>query len=108
MSDIDLNEQEEAINVDTEKGNFKYPENYEFDAGVGLNEDTVKYISDVKNEDDWVREFRLKALEIFNKKPMPTNWATKDLENIHFDQDPLLPLQRATASPAPGMKCRTT
>ena len=29
--------------------------------------------------------FRLKALEIF-KKPMPTKWADKDLENIDFDQ----------------------
>ena len=86
MSDIDLDEQKEAISIDTEKGNFSYPEDYEFDAGVGLNEDTIRYISDVKNEDDWVREFRLKALEIFRKKPMPVNWATKDLENIHFDQ----------------------
>ena len=40
--------QNEAINVDTEKGNFNYPENYEYDAGVGLSEDTVKYISNVK------------------------------------------------------------
>ena len=73
MSDIDL--QDQAIQVDTEKGNFKYPENYEFDAGVGLTEDTVKYISDVKDDPDWVREFRLKALEVFKKKPMPTKWA---------------------------------
>ena len=57
MSDTDL--QDQAIQVDTEKGNFKYPENYEFDAGVGLTEDTIKYISDVKDDPDWVREFRL-------------------------------------------------
>ena len=82
MSDIDL--QDQAIQVDTEKGNFKYPENYEFDAGIGLTEDTVKYISDVKDDPDWVREFRLKALEVFKKKPMPTKWADKDLENIDF------------------------
>ena len=75
MSDTDL--QNEAIQVDTEKGNFHYPENYEFDAGIGLSEDTINYISDVKNDADWIREFRLKALEIFKKKPMPTNWATK-------------------------------
>ena len=85
MSDIDLQEQEEALNLDTEKGNFSFPENYEFDAGVGLTEDTINYISDVKKEADWVREFRMKALEIFKKKPMPTSWATKDLENIDFD-----------------------
>ena len=86
MSDINLKEQEEALNLDTEKGNFHYPEDYEFDAGVGLNEDTIRYISDVKEEDDWVRAFRLKALEIFKKKPMPTNWADADLENIDFDR----------------------
>ena len=86
MSDIDLKEQEEALNLDTEKGNFHYPEDYAFDAGVGLNEDTVKYISDVKKEDDWVREFRLKALDIFNRKPMPTHWATQDLNTIEFDK----------------------
>ena len=73
MTETDI--QNEAINVDTEKGNFKYPENYTHDAGVGLNEDTVKYISNVKNEDPWILDFRLKALEIFKKKRMPTNWA---------------------------------
>ena len=40
--------QNEAINIDTEKGNFNYPENYEYDAGTGLTEETVKYISGVK------------------------------------------------------------
>ena len=84
MPDTDI--QDEAINVDTEKGNFKYPENYEFDAGVGLNEDTVKYISEVKKEAPWILDFRLKALEIFNNKPMPTKWADQDLDNIKFDE----------------------
>ena len=36
MSDINLQEQEEALNFDTEKGNFQYPEDYKYDAGVGL------------------------------------------------------------------------
>ena len=58
---------------------------YEFDAGVGLSEDVVKYISDVKREDEWVKDFRLKALNTLKKKRMPTHWATKDLENIDFD-----------------------
>lgn len=84
MSNTEVHD--DAINVDTEKGNFSYPEDYAYDAGVGLSEDTIRYISDVKKEADWVREFRLRALEIFNKKAMPTNWASKDLENIHFDK----------------------
>ena len=85
MSESIINEQEEAIKVDYEKGNFSFPEDYTYDAGTGLNEETVAYISKVKNEAEWVKEFRLKALEIFNKKPMPTHWASKDLENIVFD-----------------------
>ena len=85
MSDSIINEQEEAIQVDYEKGNFSFPEDYTYDAGTGLNEETVAYISKVKNEAEWVQEFRLKALEIFNKKPMPTHWASKDLENIVFE-----------------------
>ena len=85
MSDSIINEQEEAIQVDYEKGNFSFPEDYTYDAGTGLNEETVAYISKVKNEAEWVKEFRLNALEIFNKKPMPTHWASKDLENIVFE-----------------------
>ncbi|MGB0344740.1 MAG: Fe-S cluster assembly protein SufB, partial [Coraliomargarita sp.] len=83
MSETEL--QDAALQVDTEKGNFSFPEDYAYDAGVGLGEDTINYISDVKGEPDWVREFRHKALEIFRNKPMPTSWATKDLENIDFD-----------------------
>ncbi|MDA0849154.1 MAG: Fe-S cluster assembly protein SufB [Verrucomicrobia bacterium] len=85
MSESIINEQEEAIQVDYEKGNFSFPEDYTYDAGTGLNEETIAYISKVKNEAEWVKEFRLKALEIFNKKPMPTHWASKDLENIVFE-----------------------
>ena len=73
------------IEIDREKGNFHYNTDYEFDAGVGLSEDVVKYISDVKGEDEWLKDFRLKALNTFEKKRMPTHWATKDLENIDFD-----------------------
>ena len=66
-------------------GNFSFPESHKFDAGYGLTKDTVDYISKVKDEPAWVNEFRHKALEIFESKPMPTNWATRDLENIDFD-----------------------
>tara|TARA_A100001015_G_scaffold29127_2_gene32434 strand:+ start:3300 stop:4724 length:1425 start_codon:yes stop_codon:yes gene_type:complete len=85
MSDSTLNEQEESILVDNEKGNFSFPEDYQFDAGTGLSKETIAYISSVKNEAEWVKEFRLKALELFEKKPMPTHWASSDLENIVFD-----------------------
>ena len=66
-------------------GNFSFPENHKFDAGYGLTKETVDYISKVKDEPDWVNEFRHKALKTFESKPMPTNWATRDLDNIDFD-----------------------
>ena len=66
-------------------GNFSFPESHKYDAGYGLTKDTLDYISKVKDEPAWVNEFRHKALKTFESKPMPTNWATKDLENIDFD-----------------------
>ncbi|MGA1205386.1 MAG: Fe-S cluster assembly protein SufB [Opitutales bacterium] len=74
------------INIERDVGDFHYETNYEFDAGVGLNEQTIDYIADVKGEEDWVREFRKKALKVFNEKPNPTHWASKDIENIHYDK----------------------
>ena len=79
-------ETQDAIGVDQSAGDFTFPENHKYDAGYGLTEETVKYISDVKDELDWVREFRMKALKTFQDKPLPTNWATEDLETIDFDK----------------------
>lgn len=73
------------LTVERDVGNFHYDTQYEFDAGVGLSEQTIDYICDVKKEDDWVREFRKKALKIFQEKPTPTHWASSDLENINYD-----------------------
>jgi len=67
-------------------GNFSFPEKHKFDAGYGLTKDTIDYISKVKDEPDWVNDFRHRALEVFESKPMPTNWATEDLDNIDFDK----------------------
>ncbi len=75
-----------AIDIDRSIGDFHYPEQHEFDAGYGLSVDTVNYISDVKGEPDWIRQFRLKALEVFQSKPLPTHWATQDLKTIDFDK----------------------
>ncbi|WP_295641967.1 Fe-S cluster assembly protein SufB [uncultured Corynebacterium sp.] len=57
------------------------------DAGAsarrGLSEEVVRDISAKKNEPEWMLERRLKALDIFDKKPMPT-WGA-DLSGIDFD-----------------------
>ena len=72
--------------IDQTKGDFTYDVAYEFDAGTGLSERTIDYISSVKKEADWIRSFRHQALKVFQSKPMPTHWATRDLENIDFDR----------------------
>ena len=72
--------------IDQSSGNFSYKVDYAFDAGTGLSEDTVRYISSVKKEAPWILDFRLKALKTFLAKPMPTHWATKDLEAIDFSK----------------------
>ena len=67
-------------------GDFHFPERHKFDAGFGLSARTIDYICDAKDDPDWVREFRHRALGVFNGKPMPTHWATRDLEAIDFDR----------------------
>jgi Fe-S cluster assembly protein SufB len=74
------------FDVNRDVGNFSYDMKYAYDAGVGLSEDTVKYIADVKKDPEWIREFRLSAYKKFLEKPMPTHWASKDLENIIFEK----------------------
>jgi Fe-S cluster assembly protein SufB len=49
----------------------------------GLNEAVVREISALKNEPQWMLDYRLKALRLFERKPMP-NWGA-DLSGIHFD-----------------------
>jgi Fe-S cluster assembly protein SufB len=76
----------DQIDIDRSKGDFHYPEKHEFDAGYGLTPATIDYISNVKGEADWIREFRHRALNVFESKPLPTHWASHDLEAIHFDK----------------------
>ncbi len=80
-----MSDAQTQLDIDREKGNFRYDVDYEFDAGTGLTEKTIDYICDVKDEPDWIRQFRKDALKKFLEKPMPTHWASKDLENIIFD-----------------------
>ncbi|MEM7478337.1 MAG: Fe-S cluster assembly protein SufB, partial [Planctomycetota bacterium] len=42
-----------------------------FKARKGLDREIVGQISEMKEEPDWMRDFRLKSLDIFNSRPMP-------------------------------------
>lgn len=81
-----MSKKPENLDFSSEAGNFSYAEDYAFDAGVGLSEQTVRYISKVKGEDEWLTQFRLDALKIFNEKENPTHWATERLNELDFSK----------------------
>src|SRR5262249_49520200 len=67
------------------KYGFSDVEKYAFKSQRGLTPEIVTQISKMKNEPEWMLEFRLRSLEIFRKKPMP-NWGNSKLLNaIDFD-----------------------
>ena len=72
-------------------GEYKYgfndPENYVFKSGRGLNREIVEKISLMKGEPQWMLEFRLKALDHFLKRPMPT-WGG-DLSKLDWGSRPV-------------------
>jgi len=49
----------------------------------GLTEDIVLEISEKKNDPEWMRDFRLKSLEVYNKSEMP-NWGP-DISGLNVD-----------------------
>src|SRR5919197_2502021 len=54
-----------------------------FKAKRGLSCEVVEEISYMKNEPDWMRKFRLRALEMFERRPMP-NWGSPALADLDF------------------------
>ena len=47
---------------------------------VGLNEENIRKISEIKHEEQWILDFRLKSFEIFNKLEMPKFGPKFDLD----------------------------
>ncbi|MHA2610163.1 MAG: Fe-S cluster assembly protein SufB [bacterium JZ-2024 1] len=78
---------EQLLDFGYERYGFHDPEEYVYKAPKGLSAQVIHEISDWKNEPDWMREFRLKSLEIFLKKPMPgwgANLSELDFDAIHY------------------------
>lgn len=79
---------ESEVGVEEYKYGFHDPvDKYIFTARKGIDRDIVSQISAIKNEPAWMRDFRLEALEIFFKKPLP-NWgghlADLNFQDIHY------------------------
>jgi len=73
----------ENLDMDYSKYDFKdSTEMYVHLSKKGLTKDTVREISQMKEEPEWMLNFRLRSYDIFMKKPMP-QWGG-DLNKIDF------------------------
>ena len=70
--------------IDRNIYDIKNKDNYEFKMQKGLNKEIVEEISKKKNEPEWMRDIRLKALETYNQLELPT-WGP-DLSELKMDE----------------------
>ena len=78
-------EKTEIAEVDRSVYDIKDKVNAAFEVNSGLTAEIVEKISEEKHDPEWMREFRLKALETYNKMSIP-NWGPSltglDMSNI--------------------------
>ena len=78
----------ENLDIDYTKYDFKdSTEMYVHLSKKGLSKNTVIEISKMKNEPQWMLDFRLRSYEIFMQKPMPTwggDLSKIDFQNIYY------------------------
>ena len=63
---------------------IKNKDEYAFKIKKGLTSEIINEISNQKNDPEWMREFRLKALDMYNKLELPT-WGP-DLSELNMDE----------------------
>ena len=78
----------EELNMDYSKYDFKDSTDLYFYTGKkGLSRETVEEISKIKNEPQWMLDFRLRSYDIFMNKPMPVwggDLSKIDFQNIYY------------------------
>ncbi len=75
------------------KDDIKFQEDYKYGfkdedvsivkTDIGLNEDIIRQISKLKNEPEWMLEYRLRSYEAFKKLPLPS--FGPDLSSLDYD-----------------------
>lgn len=63
---------------------IKNKDDYDFKIKKGLTPEIIEEISKQKNDPEWMKEFRLKALEVYNKLELPT-WGP-DISELNMDE----------------------
>ncbi len=69
--------------IDRSMYDFRYEEKDAYRIEEGLTPDIVKKLSEEKNDPEWMRDFRLKSLEIYNKKEVP-QWGPS-IDGLNMD-----------------------
>ena len=73
-------------NLPTERWRFRNEDKDAYKVKEGLNPEIVEQISSEKHDPEWMKEFRMKSLEIFNNSTMPDEWGPSieglDMDNI--------------------------
>ena len=74
------------INSDNYETKFGFHDDEKafFKANKGLTADVVNMISDMKDEPQWMRDFRLKSLALFYEKENPS-WGSPQLDELDFN-----------------------
>jgi Fe-S cluster assembly protein SufB len=82
-----VDQQTQLEELDQYKFGFNMPENYAFKSRKGLDQEIVEEISWMKSEPQWMRDFRLRALRTFERRPLPQwggNLNQIDFQNIFY------------------------
>ncbi len=84
MSEKQVKEKTFVEDIDRSMYDFRFEEKDFFRVEGGLTPEIVSRISDEKNDPDWMREFRLRALKIYNELKIP-NWGP-DISDLNMDE----------------------
>ncbi|MGI8967844.1 MAG: Fe-S cluster assembly protein SufB [Chloroflexota bacterium] len=82
-----VDQQTQLNELDQYKFGFSSPENYAFKSRRGIDREIVEEISYMKNEPQWMRDFRLRSLRTFEKRPLPQwggNLNDLDFQNMYY------------------------
>ena len=79
-------------------------ENYLYKAPKGLNREIVEKISEFKSEPQWMRDFRLKALDHFLARKQPT-WGSPMLAELDYNNIRLRAEERQCRRRRPDRRC---
>src|SRR6056297_1680209 len=81
-------DQDHLKETDTEaRFEFKKEQKSAFQSEKGLTEETIRLISEDKDEPEWMLDRRLRALKHYQEMPMPTDWPGQpDLSELDVEE----------------------